>query len=145
MDKYNGVRIDCEYLGALADDALAGEHGPEQHRKYIANPFRWSELVAGGWSSQRLLYAKWTVHTPDGKSGHCIWQGTTSERADNLLDQKRYFPEPTKLPRCRAICLPDVAAMSARKAMEKYNGVSIDCEYLGHLQVNMAQSSTEGT
>ena len=48
MEKYKGVRIDCEYLGVLADDRIA-----KQHRKYIANPFLWQELETGDRSSQR--------------------------------------------------------------------------------------------
>ena len=92
MDKYNGVKIDCEYLGALAD-----EHVPEQHRQYVLNPFLWRELGPGDWSSRRQVYAKWAVHIPDGEHGDRTCQYTTSEYCANLLDLKRTFPEPIEL------------------------------------------------
>ena len=51
---------------------------------------------------------------------------------NNILDRDHAFPQPPSLKRCRAlVLLPHVALVSARKAMENYNGIRIDCEYLG--------------
>ena len=73
------------------------------------------------------------MHILGDKHGDSTWQDITSANFNNLVDHKRDFPEPDNLHKCPALGLDAVAAVSARKAMQKYNGVRIDCEYLGVL------------
>ena len=110
--------------------------------KYIKHPLDWQELKGRDGSSQRRVYAKWTVHMSDDKSGNTTWVKEWPGTLNNILDRDHVFNPPPELKYCRAlVLLPKVALVSARKAMDRYDGIHIECEYLGFATIgNVTQA-----
>ena len=52
MEEYNGLRITCDYLGALDTSSCQDAHAPESG-KHVKDPLSWPELGRMEWPSQR--------------------------------------------------------------------------------------------
>ena len=128
MEQYEGVRIECEYLGVSVDN----NNDATDKVKYIKHPLDWPEIQGGDRSSQRRVVAKWTVHMSDVEVGNTAWEIEFPGVLNNILDRDHLFPQPPSLQNCRGYArLPIIASVSAQKAMHKYDGIRVDCEYLG--------------
>ena len=92
MEQYKGVLIDCEYLGVRV-----GDHNAMEGAKYIKHPLDWPKLEGGDRSSQRRVYAKWTVHMSDDKSGNTLWDKEYPGTLNHILDRDHTFPQPAEL------------------------------------------------
>ena len=98
MMKYEGVHIDCEYLGIVTDD-----HVSEADVKYVRNPLHWP--ATRGVSPSKKVYAKWTVQSVESKTSQSVNDPTTGLSGEavtsidvaDLFYHGRTFPEPSDL------------------------------------------------